>query len=120
MWKVIVTMCWMCVNSCVTVKHLQMFDGCLVASGLLEVFEIGIYSDSSLFFPSATVNPFAPSFSEAIVPFTNAQPILIFHHVKTLLLSTTLTGTCGKCWHLKCAVYLLKVAIKKESSTPLN
>lgn len=72
-------MSWMCVNSCVTVKHLQMF------SGLLGVSEISIYSDSSLFFPSATVNPFAPSFSEAKVPFTNAQLILIFHHVKTSL-----------------------------------
>lgn len=27
LWKVIVTMSWMCVNSCATVKHLQMFDG---------------------------------------------------------------------------------------------
>lgn len=84
-------MSWMCVNSCVTVKHLQMFDGCPAASGLLGVSEISIYSDSSLFFPSATVNPFAPSFSGAKVPFTNAQLILIFHHVKTLLFSTTLT-----------------------------
>lgn len=101
-------------NSCVTVKHLQMFDGCLAASGLLGVFEIGIYSDGSLFFPSATVNPFAPSFSEAIVPFTNAQPILIFHHVKTLLLSTTLTGTCGKCWHLKVRCVFIKSSNKKK------
>lgn len=108
-------MSWMCVNSCVTVKHLQMFDGCPAASGLLGVFEISIYSDSSLFFPSATVNPFAPSFSEAKVPFTNAQLILIFHHVKTLLfLLHSLISHMWKVLALKVRCVFIKSSNKKR------